>query len=195
MTEDSQYEKTLAQRASYDPAAFQTLYELYFDRVYRYVVNRIGHPEDAEDVVSEIFVQVIKGLPKFRNRHAPSFAAWIFTIARNTIIDFYRRKGRTPQHVALGDLADEWSSGCDPYRLLVERENRSELRTLLQQLPDRRREVVTLRYFAGLRNLEIADVMGIDERTVASHLSRGLKDLYEAYVEKLKTRETDGNAT
>jgi RNA polymerase sigma-70 factor (ECF subfamily) len=146
-------------------------------------------------LVSEIFVQVIKGLPKFRNQHTPSFTAWIFTIARNTITDFYRCKGRTPQQVALDDLADESPTGFDPYTLLVERENRSELRTLLQQLPDRRREVLTLRYFAGLRNLEIADVIGIDERTVASHLSRGLKDLYEAYVKKLKTRESDSNAT
>lgn len=195
MSEEIEYEKTLVRRANHDPAAFQTLYELYFHRIYSYVLMRVNHPQDTEDVVSDIFVQILKNLSKFNNRYEFSFAAWVFTIARNTIIDFYRHRGRTPQELKLEEIDNQPLQNSDPYILLIEREKCSELHDLLELLPARRREVITLKYFGGVRNLEIADVMGIDERTVASHLSRGLKDLYEAYVKKLKPRESDGNAT
>lgn len=191
MSDSLQCDKTLVQRASQDSTTPQTLYESYFHRVYRYVMTRVDHPQNAEDLASEIFIQMIKGLPKFRNQYVPSFAAWIFAIARNAIADFYRRKGRTPHQLALDDLVDHSLSSFDPYILLIERENRSELHMLLQLLPERRREVVILKYFADLRNLEIAEVMGIDERTVASHLNRGLKDLYEAYMKKFEAKPMD----
>lgn len=182
MPEEIKYEKTFAQCASRDQTEFQILYELYFQRIYAYVLMRVNHSEDAEDLVSDIFVQVIKGLSKFNNRHKSSFGAWIFTIARNTIIDFYRQRGRAPQELKLEEIANESVQEIDPYILLIECEKHSELHSLLNILPSRRRKVITLKYFGGLRNLEIAEVMGIDERTVASHLSRGLKDLYETYV-------------
>lgn len=184
MPKDIEYEKDLVRRASHDPKAFRTLYELYFNRVYSYVATRVDHHQDAEDLVSDIFVQIIEGLDRFNNRYEFSFAAWVFTIARNTVIDFYRKRSRTVQEMALTTVNDLPTFKFDPAAVLIERENHSELRTLLQYLPGRRREVVMLRYFGGLRNQEIAAIMGIDERTVASHLSRGLKDLYKAYVKE-----------
>jgi RNA polymerase sigma-70 factor (ECF subfamily) len=192
MPQEIEYESILARRASHDPVALQTLYKLYFHRIYNYVSVRINHPQDTEDLVSDIFLQVVKNLPKFNNRYEFSFGAWVFTIARNVVIDFYRQKGCTPQELKLEEIANE-SINSDPCVLLIEREKHFELYDLLNVLPDRRREVVTLKYFGGLRNLEIAQIMGIDERTVASHLSRGLKDLYEAYKKKLKTHENASN--
>jgi RNA polymerase sigma-70 factor (ECF subfamily) len=189
MPQEIEYERSLARRASRDPVALQALYKLYFHRVYNYVSVRINHAQDTEDLVSDIFLQVVKNLSKFNNRYELSFGAWVFTIARHVVIDYYRQQGCAPQELKLEETAYESIYNSDPCVLLIEREKHFELYNLLNLLPDRRRKVVTLKYFGGLRNLEIAEIMGIDERTVASHLSRGLKDLYEAYKKKLKTHE------
>lgn len=182
-----EHEKSLVKRAASDPAAFQALYNLYFRRVYSYVAARVTSPLDAEDLVSDIFINVMKGLPQFENQQAFSFGAWIFTIARNLIIDFYRRRSRTVETHPLNGLENDMSDATRPERHLIKHEQAAELRLMLQWLPERRREVLILKYFSGLRNQEIAQVLDLDERTVASHLSRGLKDLYELYIGKLET--------
>lgn len=187
MPEELKYERDLVRRAGHDPVALQTLYERYFDRVYRYVIARVNNSQDAEDIVSDIFVLVIKRLHQFRNNNKHSFAAWLFTIARHTIIDFYRRQGRLPTQVSIDDYAEQDTADAGLDEKLIRHERVAELRSLLQMLPKRRCEVVMLRYFGGLRNLEIAHILGIDERTVASHLSRGLNDLYKAYNKKTET--------
>lgn len=190
MPDDADYEMTLAGRASHDPVAFQTLYELYFERLYSYVMARLGNREDAEDVVSGIFLNVIKGLRSFKNHREKSFAAWIFTIARNTLSDFVRQRSRQPQAIDFDGSLEADEDMLQPEPILIQRERESELRTMLALLPERRREVLILRYFAGLKNIEIALVLGIDERTVASNLSRGLKDLYLHYGKQRETIKT-----
>ena len=189
MPEEMDYEKNLVRHANRDPAAFQALYEHYFDRVYRYVAARVDNSQDAEDVVSDIFLLIMKRLYQFRNNHKYSFAAWVFTISRNTITDFYRHRERLPVQVSIDEWVEQYSYDVGLDEQLIEREHADVVRSLLQILPKRRREVVMLRYFAGLRNLEIAQVLDIDERTVASHLSRALKDLYEAYDKATSTNK------
>jgi len=180
---EDQYERQLVRSAVNNPAAFEELYEHYFDRVYRYVAARVSNPQDTEDVVSDIFLLVMTRLKHFRNNNKHSFAAWIFTISRNAIVDFYRHRDRLPAQVSIEHSTEQRSDDIGLDEKMIEQERAEALRSLLQVLPKRRREVVILRYYAGLRNLEIAQVLDIDERTVASHLSRGLKDLYEAYQE------------
>jgi RNA polymerase sigma factor (sigma-70 family) len=182
---DNSEETHLIRQAIHDPTAFQRLYELYFRRVYSYVAAKLTAPQDAEDLVAEVFLQVVKGLPRLNNRHDLSFAAWIFTIARNSVADFYRRR-RPLDEAALSHTLPTTYEFDDS---LIEQERAAELRMLLNTLSERRREVLMLKYFSGLRNLEIAQVLSLDERTVASHLSRGLKDLYDAYQQKQMTNE------
>ena len=186
---DHQQEHLLVKRAAQDPAAFHGLYELYFKRVYSYVAAKVSNQLDAEDLVSDVFLQVVKGLPQFKNRHSFSFGAWIFTIARNLVTDFYRRQGRDGVELQLDALKNDEVDPIELDGLLIEQERAAELRALLNRLPERRREVMMLKYFSGLRNQEIAQILDLDERTVASHLSRGLKDLYEFYAKRLEVDE------
>lgn len=181
---DEQSERLIIQRAIHDPAAFQPLYDAYFQRVYAYVAAKVDDPLDAEDLVSDTFLQVVKQLSRLNNKHQFSFAAWVFTIARNNVNDFYRRQGRTVNEVHIDDADDNEADSLELDQLLILKEYASEIRLLLDALPNRRREVLILRYFSGLRNNEITQVMGIEERTVSSHLSHGLRDLYDAYTAK-----------
>lgn len=184
MDPDEKHEQLLVRRAARDAAAFQTLYDAYFRRVYAYIAAKVDDPLDAEDLVSDTLLQIVKGLRGFDNKHRLSFAAWVFTIARNIVTDFYRRQGRAISEVELEMANDDRHDAPELDQLLIRREHAAALRALLDELPDRRREVLMLRYFSDLRNIEIAQVLNIDERTVASHLSRGLRDLHDAYTAK-----------
>lgn len=186
---DFHQESLLVKRAAHDPVAFQDLYELYFGRVYSYVAAKVGNQFDIEDLVSDIFLQVVKGLPQFRNHRNSSFGAWIFTIARNLITDFYRRQGRAADTHQLDAFTNAVADSMEPDGPLLEKERAAELHTLLKKLQERRREVIMLKFFSGLRNHEIAQILGLEERTVASHLSRGLEDLYGLYAKRPEADE------
>ncbi len=177
-----EHEQALARRAAADPEAFQVLYHRYLRRVYGYVASRIANAHDAEDVVSEIFLHVVRNLDQLRNQQRASFAAWLFAIARNAISDYYRRQGAAQSLVALEAAAPLIAAQPTPDRVVTEQEDAARLLALVVALPDRQREVITLHYYGGLRNQEIAAVLGIGEKTVSAYLSRALNQLQEQYA-------------
>lgn len=167
-------EQQLVRRSQQDADAFRDLYRHYFPRVYAYVAYRVRRAQDAEDVVADVFMQVVKGLPRFEYRGPGSFTAWLFRIAHNRVNQFYRD---TTQVVSLDELPDIQTHYLAPDQAVQRKEQFAYLSQLIATLPPRRREIVTLKFYGGLRNQEIAQVLQLDERTVASHLSRGLDDL------------------
>jgi len=151
-------------------------------RVYAYVACRAEDVQEAEDVVSETFLRVVKNLHRFRYRGDGSFAAWLFRIAHNLVEDQHRARRRRVRHVPL-EAAGEIADGAPlPGEDLARQEQFVELRALVGTLPPQRQKVILLRFFGGLRNREIAKILGLDERTVASHLNRGIEDLYQKYL-------------
>ncbi len=166
----------LARQARDNPEHFRELYRAYFPKVYAYVAYHVPNPPDAEDVVSDVFLKAMKRIGQFRGE---SFAAWLFSIARNAISDFYRRNGHAP----LDD--DLPADDPTPDLLLMRAELRAEILRLVGTLSPRRQEVITLKFFGGLRNQEIAEVLALDERSVASHLCRALRDLHERYERQM----------
>jgi RNA polymerase sigma-70 factor (ECF subfamily) len=164
-----------------DPAAFQALYHAYFPRVYAYVAYRVGRKEDAEDITAETFTRVVEGVGRFRYRGEGSFAAWVFRIARSQVSQFYRKHHAAREPVPLDAVPDLRSSAPSPDQVVVEREQFTRLREVIGTLSPRRQEIVTLKFFGGLGNQEIAAVLGLNERTIASHLCRALEDLKRIY--------------
>jgi len=189
---DSKQERMLVKKAQRDPTAFQELYNYYFPRVYAYVIYRVGRVQDTEDLVADTFLKVIERLDEFQWRGEGSFAAWLFRIAHNLVSDFYRR-GRGPEEsVPLEELPELASSTLLPADAVLQKEKFAYLRRLIGTLSPRRQEIITLKFFGGLRNKEIAVLLGLDERTVASHLCRGVKDLHRQYVDEfVQTKEGD----
>src|SRR5688572_3306276 len=85
-------ERELVARATQgDEGAFTALYDYFFDRIYRHVYYRVGRTQDAEDLTQQIFLQAWRALSRYRQTETP-FVAWLFTIAHNTIVSFYRRQ-------------------------------------------------------------------------------------------------------
>ncbi|NDJ84720.1 MAG: sigma-70 family RNA polymerase sigma factor [Chloroflexi bacterium] len=178
---DPYREHDLVARAAYEAEAFRDLYNHYFPKVYAYVAYRVQHRQDTEDLVSEIFLVVTERIHDFEYRGENTFSAWIFKIAFHVVSRFRRQQARQPL-ASLDSLPEIKGNDLLPDQTIMRKERFLELVRLVDTLPPRRQEVITLRYFAGLRNQEIAQVLGLDERTVASHISRGLKQLYQRFA-------------
>jgi RNA polymerase sigma-70 factor (ECF subfamily) len=171
---------------SYDPQKpFRDLYARYFPRVFAYVAYRVGNRHDTEDVVAEIFMRIADRLDQFEDRGTGSMDAWIFRIAQTQVAEFHRRSRPI---LSLDDLPDIESSSPSPEQMIAQKERFTRLRDVIRTLSPRRQEIVLLRFFGDLRNQEIATLLDLDERSVASHLSRALKDLQQKY-DKLPEKE------
>lgn len=178
---ECEYEQELVEEARHDAQAFNQLYRLYMPRVYAYMAYRVGNAQDAEDLAAETFISAVRGMDSFRWRHEGSFAAWLFRIAHNLLANFYRDTARAGHPLPLDEMPNIPAHEGLPEDAALRKELFSQLYAMVNDLPARRREVVTLKYYAGLQNREIATVLDLDERTVASHLSRALDDLLKKY--------------
>ena len=175
--EDAQaYEQSLVETAKHDTAAFATLYQHYFARVYRYLRMRVQQEEDAADLTQQVFLQVLDALPHYQSRGAP-FAAWLFTIARHVLADRFRRRPATLSLEASGDLVADQELEDNVLR----RETHEQLSKLLATLDPAARDLLALRFAAGLSAPEIAAVMGKRPDAVRKQLSRLLQTLKEQY--------------
>ena len=173
-----QDEKALVKRAKKDPEAFSSLYRRYFPRVYSYVSWRVGRRLDVEDLVSDIFTKALAGLDSFKWRRGAVFSSWIFRIAHNAVVDYFRRSAKRDS-VSLNELPEIQADELLPDELT---ERRRLFRTIfheIQKLPARQAEIVTMRFYGELRNREIANVLNIEEKSVSSSLFRGLKKLHD----------------
>ncbi len=158
-----QEEESLVRRAQQqDQEALSEIFEAYFDRLYRYVAFRINNRTEAEDVTQQVFVKVLQALPRYRWRGMP-FAAWIFRIARNSIIDYHRKRRKTrelPLETALSQ------DGDDPAQIAEQNLVLEEVNQALSRLRESQQEVLRLRFAGELSVAEVARVMGKSEGAV-----------------------------
>lgn len=186
---DLPHEREWVKKARNDPQAFRHFYDSYFPKVYAYVSYRIGRAQDVEDLVSEIFLKMMEGITNFEWHHENSFVGWLFRIAHNTVNDFYRKSPPVDEPLSLEELPELRASVLLPEDAVLRKEKFAQLRRLINVLPPRRQEVILLKFFGRLRNQEIATILGLDERTIASHLSRALVSLHREYVKQLNRAE------
>jgi RNA polymerase sigma-70 factor (ECF subfamily) len=176
--------------AQRDPEAFRRLYRHYVPKVYAYVAHRVSTRQDAEDIVSETFLRAARDLYRFERRHEASFSAWLFRIARNLVTDFHRRTGRADPLESAEQVLGAGGIQSEPDQLVFQNEELTSVHELIHRLSPRQQEVITLGFFGGLRNQEIAALLGVDERTVATHLCRGLEELHrQRCLDRAKSRE------
>lgn len=175
-------ERALVKRAKRDPEAFSALYDLYFQRIYNYVSWRVGSRSDTEDIVSDTFTKSLDKLSSFGWQKGATFSSWIFRIAHNSVADYYRDKGRREQ-VNIDDLPEIQADGLLPNEALDRRRLFRTLFEMIQELPARQAEIITMRFFGEMRNKEIANVLEIEEKSVSSSIFRGLKKLHDAFAQ------------
>jgi RNA polymerase sigma-70 factor, ECF subfamily len=164
---DDHDERSLIEAAQADPARFVDLYERHFHRVYAYVARRAASRAEAEDVTSEVFEQALANLRKYEWRGVP-FAAWLFRIAANALVDRWRQISRDsldpPPDIPDGREAEET-------------ERRAMVCQLVERLPDAQRQVIEMRFVDQRSIREIADALGRSEGAVKQLQLRALENL------------------
>lgn len=163
--------------------AYQALLEAYGPRLYGFFYRATAHQHDAEDLVSEVMLRLVRMLPGYDERGR--FEPWLFRIAANLVRDRIRRRRAAPMSLSLGaDAAGE--SGIlesipapeEPVdgRLLGE-EDHARLQAALERLDPVTRQMIVLRHFGGLSFAEIAQAMSCPLGTALAKVHRGLKAL------------------
>jgi RNA polymerase sigma-70 factor (ECF subfamily) len=145
-----------------DNEAFAQLYEEHFDKIYRYVVLRIGNKVEAEDLTQQVFLNALRSISSFKWKGVP-FSAWLFRIAHNLVVDYLRKEAKritTPLDDSMVD------SGSNPQKLTEQRLDIEQLALAAKQLTKLQREVIRLRFAGELSVAEVAKAMGKSQGAV-----------------------------
>jgi len=158
-----------------DDRDFIDLYNVYFSRVYNYVHYRVNGFHETDDLTSQIFIKLFTKLKYYRPEKAP-VSVWIFSIARNTVTDYYRRRGRNT-YASLEETAELADSGSSPDDAVAFKEMRQHLHWALAALTQREREIIALKFWSGLTNRDIAKITGNSESNTGVILFRAMRRL------------------
>ncbi len=184
-----------------DPAAFDVIVDAYAGRLCGFFRRLLGRCDDAEDLVQEVFIRVIRMIPQYQDDGR--FEAWLFRIATNLVRDRIRERDRRPRVVGLDDVSAGGASEISDFKseisdLKVEisdfkseipditvgggfdgAEATERLARAMDRLPDAEREVILLRHYGHLTFGEIAEMMGTPLGTALARAHRGLGKLRE----------------
>ena len=157
-----------------DTDAFASLYETYIERIYRYIYFRIADVEISEDIASQVFLKAWEKLVSFQVGSTP-FIAWLYRIAHNAVIDYYRTKKVS---VRLDDVSPAEVSHDDGIDEKLDRQiDSQQLRDALRELTDEQQEVLMLKFIGGLSTLEIARHLGKQQGAIRALQMRALQGL------------------
>lgn len=177
---DLEEEKKLVENAKKDIEAFCQLYDLYYPRIFGYILKRVANLEIAQDVASETFLKSMGNIQKFKWKGI-SFASWLYRIASNEIANHFRKSkyrkvslDKIPSLVATSNPAEDFIRAESE---LKKQKEFLELHQKISQLPILYQEVIVLRFFEKKKIKEISEILGKREGTVKSLLHRGLKKL------------------
>jgi RNA polymerase sigma-70 factor, ECF subfamily len=157
-----------------EETAFHDLYNLCFDKIYRFIYYRVGHKETAEDLTEEVFIKAFASLRSLQNTTV--FEGWLYQIARNRVIDFYRNK-------KIVIPLDEIENTLEYEQNIIEAANLQFDQQLflkaLQQLPSEQQQLIKLKFLEQLENDHIALIMNKSEGTIRVMQHRAVTKLKE----------------
>ena len=160
--DDETLDRLVAEAKAGDREAFGRIFDAYVGPIHRFIASRVNSPSDAEDLTQLVFVKALEALPRYEARGIP-FGGWLFRLARNAIIDQIRTRR---DHLSLVDAVTRETDDAGPEAKAALQDDLDRVAAALAELTDDQREVIELRFFAGLNVLETAVAMGRQEGTV-----------------------------
>lgn len=159
------------------------IYDRHYIEIFRYVYNRIDDKEIAADLVGTTFLKALKNANKFTSRHSGALKSWIFTIASNEVLLYFRNRKVQSKYYVEMEKIKEWSQeenfGDDSVALLIE---------CLEQLPDHEYELIQWKYFDHLSFADIAGITGKSEESLRIALFRIRKKIGSTLLNLSKSR-------
>jgi RNA polymerase sigma-70 factor (ECF subfamily) len=176
----------LIQRAQQltDPQAFDGLYLLYADRVFRFLAARLGNTEAAEEVTAQVFLRLIEKIEQYQmapKDNAAIFTAWLYRLAYNKMVDVLRRQ-KHHHHVSI-QVAEAMPHGQPMHEAVEERLEFQQVMEKVQLLNDQQRQVILLRFVEGLSIAETAQIMDKSEGAIKALQHRSLESLRRFLLE------------
>jgi RNA polymerase sigma-70 factor, ECF subfamily len=168
------FAQTLVQAQAGSEQALAALYNHYFERVYRFIYYRVSHKETAEDLTEEVFVKLFKNLRSLQQPKA--FEGWLFQIARNLVIDYYRSKKAVVPLEEIENTLEYETNIVDLVNLQMEQ---TIFIKLLKELSPEQQQVIKLKFLEDIDNEAIAQVMKKTEGAIRVIQHRAIAKLKE----------------
>jgi RNA polymerase sigma-70 factor (ECF subfamily) len=176
----SSEEDLVRQAIEGNQSAFTQLYNEHVDKIYRYIYFRVNSRADAEDLTQEVFIKALEAIGSYKWRGV-HFTSWLFRIAHNQMVDHFRKQPKQ-KRAALEEVVVV--STEDPVAMTDRKLEIEELSQALKKLPAAQREVVSLRFIAGLPIAEVARTLGKSEGTVKALQFNAIVSLRKLLPEK-----------
>ena len=156
-----------------DDVAFEYLFDRYREAILRLFVQRLGGTDGADDLLQETFIKVYINLHRYRPDY--TFGQWVYTIARNTFIDFVRKR---QEELPIDErFASPPSPTPTPEERFINLQQRTQLEHYLEQLTPRYRELIRMRFFDEYSYEEIATKLGLPLGTVKTQIHRAREQM------------------
>jgi len=157
-----------------DQSAFSQIYELYFTPVFRYIFLRVQNKSDAENLAQDVFLKAYKNIDNFQERNKEPLTLF-FTIARNTVIDFWKKK----KEIIMEEIEEEILE--NPLEILEKHDDYKRILIVLEKLNEDQKEAIILKFISGLTNKEISQLLEKSEEAIRQLQSRGLRILRQYF--------------
>ena len=164
-----------------DHDAFSQLYDIFIDQIFRYVYYRVKSG-DAEDLVETVFLKVWENIGKYKVKKRNSFSAWIYRIAHNSVVDYYR-SAKTRDFDGLGIDVASRDREHNPIRTAERSLNHEVLKKALKGLRKSYQDIIVYKFINELTNSEIAQILKKSEGSLRILQHRALKALKHELVE------------
>jgi len=162
-----------------DQQAFTLLFDRYYVPINRYFHFHLNNQQDVEDLTNMVFLKTWQNLQYFKQKKG-TFKAWLYRIAHNILIDFYRR----PTHAdSIEEIPEIEADTMKPENLVISEQEIRQLKTALAALDKCSRSVIIHRFIAGLNHCETARLLGLSEGNVRVIQLRSLKKIKDFFAE------------
>ena len=168
------------------PEALAEIYELYFKKIYRFIFYRVSHKEVAEDIAEEVFIKAFSRISSIRAN--ATFEGWLYRIAKNLVIDYYRQKNPT---VALEEVENTLVYQSNVIDAINLSEQQKILLQILKELGAEQQVVIKLKFLEGLENAEIAELLDKNEGAIRVIQHRAIAKLRELIVKNHQGQKND----
>ncbi|MDO9557274.1 MAG: sigma-70 family RNA polymerase sigma factor [Coriobacteriia bacterium] len=176
-------DRLVAKAIAGDARAFGRLYDEFADRVYAFVRGRVVSTQDAEDLTATVFLKAWEAINGYDDRGIP-FGAWLFRIARNAVIDSYRRTARVPEIASAEDAFEVMDVSAIVDERVFARLEVEEVCEAMDSLTEEQRSVLMLRFVWGFDVKESAQGLGKSEGAVKALQHRAVRSLTRLLAEE-----------
>jgi RNA polymerase sigma-70 factor (ECF subfamily) len=169
-------EAALVERAAAkDPDAIAKLYDLYAPKIQSFIYHRTSDPFVTEDLTGQVFLQMLEAMRGGKGWRT-SFSGWIYRIAHNLVVDYYRKRGQAT-YTSIDDAPTLSNGDSDPYQTAAAKLENDALLRAINQLTEEQAQVITLRFLEGYSISEVAEMLNKTEGAIKALQFRGMASL------------------